>query len=203
MFRKIAYLLIAMIASNNCFAAGHELPAYLTVMSAEKQAEMIDDALLMSYFTALGVETNMYQQFKEISDIEYLMACAHPNVITLVRQHYSSQLKNALSKDELKSGAKLASSKAFIKANSYIKLNFQSLAKQAAASKSDSDFSKFLLLTAADRLKLSNKERQEIIDFLEWHTRVSPELNRESAAMQDKFILSIAKIISSCKRPKR
>jgi hypothetical protein len=198
----LSFLVLTLVTSDNSMARAGELPDYLLVKNIDEQTTLIDDALLMTYFTAFGIETSIYRQFKDRPNIEQIMACAHPRAVALARKHYASGMKSALSKDDIKLGARLASSEVFPKVNNYIKVNFRSLMQSSKNISPENKMNHYMLLTAGENLNISENEKQDIINFINWDKAVSPKLSKQEATNFDEFTSSIGGLIINCKSAK-
>lgn len=193
MERQIGFLIAAMFASA-VIDGGAEAA---TAAKDEISTEAIDRALLETEFTVLGIGVSYQQSFLQRQASRSEMACLNSRITPLVRDHFDSAKKSALSLQEIQQGNELASASVFPKINRYIVDHREQLTAQIEGAKVNLSY--YFLITAATRTNQSAHERNQVEEFIAWHSGVRPRISEAVGNQTPKLVQDVAIVFVSCR----
>lgn len=168
-----------------------------TATKDEISTETIDRALLETEFTVLGIGASFQQSFLQRQASRSEMACLDSKLTPLVRDHFDSAKKSALTLEELQQGNELASVSVFPKITGYIVYHREQLNAQIESTKVN--LSHYFLITAAIRTNQPPDEYRQVEDFIAWHSRVHPRISEAVVNQTPQFVQDVAIVFVSCR----
>lgn len=185
MHHRIRSMAVALLAAALCCAAD----------AAGENTDAIDDALLMTKFTVLGVKLGVERQVGAALP-QAQAECLDAELAPLARRHYRDSMRAALSPAQIEQGARLASAPVFADVNRYILAHQQSLREEGK--NVEGDFAHYLLATAAVRTAQPPQAQEQIRAFVAWHEQAHRQISPRVAQRTPGFIRSVAEILVRC-----
>lgn len=125
------------------------------------------------------------------------MACVNSKVTPVVRNHFDSAMRSALTLPELQRGNELASAEVFPKVTRYIVDHREQLAAEKGGAAGN--LSHYFLVTAASRTNQPVEQQNQIREFITWHSGVHPRISEAVGKQTPQFIRDVAAIFASCR----
>jgi hypothetical protein len=192
--RHIGFLLATMFAAV-VFADRTEAA---TNAKASVSTEAIDSALLMTKFTVLGIELSYQQSSLPRQASRSEMACINSRVTPLVRNHFDSAMKSALTLQELQLGNELASASVFPKVRRYIFDHREQLTAEAKSAKANLAY--YFLITAATRTNRPVQQQNQIREFIAWDLQAHPKISEVVGNQTPKLVQDVAAVFIRCRK---
>lgn len=185
-------ILIAVLFASALITGGAEASA-----KGEVSTEAIDEALLETEFTVLGIGVSYQQSFLQRQASRSEMACLNSRITPLVRDHFDSAKKSALTPEEVQRGNQLASASVFAVIRRYIIDHREQLTAEIEST--GVNFSHYFLTTAAARTNQPAQERNQVEEFIAWHSGVHPRISAAVGTQTPKLVQDVAIAFVSCR----
>jgi hypothetical protein len=171
--------------------------AVKTVTKSELEAaQAIDRVLLASSQFAQGMHQALEYLLHNRKDRDKILICFSERMDPEINKFFSLLIVQALTSEEITKGAELAQSPAFEKINKYIMENHDALASEAEAAGQRMD--DYFLLAAASKLDIPASQRQSVVEFVDWHRKVTPKMNIKIKAIFPPFENHIKQVVTEC-----
>jgi hypothetical protein len=165
-------------------------------LASTSQTDSIDEALLRTRLTVLGIDTYFSSTYASRSNAKAILACIHSGVTPIVREHFSTAMKTALTPSELDVGSKLALPVVSLDLAPYILANREVLI--AEAERDHAYVSHYLITTAATRLNHSESELEDVTRFVSWDATISRKVDTIVKQNSPALMAKIREVTDSC-----